>query len=90
MASWKIAVVRRASGRLLRAHRNGVVDMGPKGETACVEAITRGFMHPSIRNDVMTMWGRHGADIVGSCTENAIRRHQLDDHLDAIVTDKVG
>lgn len=77
-----VAAVRRASGRLLRAHRKEIIKMKNGGEIACIEALTRGFIHHSIRKTVMDMWRLYGVDIVGSGIEQKVRRHTLDDCLD--------
>lgn len=85
-----VATVRRASGRLLRAHRTGIIKMKNGGEIACVETITRAFVHHATRKTVMGLWKVHGADILGSGVESKVRRHNLDDRLDELVASELG
>ncbi len=88
MAKVSITIVRRASGRLLRAHRKNIIKIKGMGECDCVEALTHGFVPPHVRANVMKVWSAYGADILRSNVEEGVTRHKLDDSLDAIVADK--
>lgn len=87
MTDWtpKVQVARRIAGRLLRAHRGGVIELGHTEVDACVEGLTRGFVPTHLRRHLGRVWLAQGSHVLAAAQEDPDRRKPVDDPLDALV-----
>ena len=83
----RVNMARRMAGRLLKAHRAGLITLEPMEVYRCIDSITIRFLPTETRRQLGRLWLAEGAAVVK--TEDPKRRRPIDDDLDALVSEGV-
>ena len=87
----RLPTTKRIAGRLLRAHRRGIVALDSPAVDVCIDGLTRGFVPTALREQLGRLWVSEGRGLLdsGFVDPTRSRHEQLDAALDALARRRV-